>query len=153
MHAAASPHLPSAESSKQETNVTDKTHPDRWRSDNSWEDFAGYSRAARSGNLIAVSGTTASGPDGTALHPGDTYAQTLAALNVAVHAIEQLGGSAETVYRTRVLLAPNADWREASRAHAELLGAVAPANSMYFVHALIGEGFLVEVEVDASVSE
>lgn len=133
--------------------MTDNTRPTRWRSENSWEDLAGYSRAARSGTLIAVSGTTASAPDGSVLCEGDTYGQALTALTIAIQAVEQLGGSAQTVYRTRVLLAPGADWREASRAHAELLGAVAPANSMYFVHGLIGRGFLVEVEVDASVAE
>jgi enamine deaminase RidA (YjgF/YER057c/UK114 family) len=132
--------------------VARTTPPGRYRSDNSWEEYAGYSRAARSGELIAVSGTTASGPDGRALCEGDTYGQTIAAVGLAINAVEQLGGSAQTVYRTRVLLAPEADWRDASRAHAELLGAVAPANSMYFVHALIGEGFLVEVEIEARVT-
>ena len=51
--------------------------------------------------------------------------------------------------RTRLLLAPGADWEGAARAHAEVLGAVAPANTTLFVAGLIGEGFLVEVELDA----
>lgn len=133
--------------------MRDNTQRDRWRSGNSWEEFAGYSRAARSGDLIAVSGTTASAPDGSVLSAGDTHGQTVAALGLAIHSTQQLGGDVSTIYRTRILLAPEADWREASRAHAEVLGEVAPANSMYFVHSLIGEGLLVEVEVEARVTE
>jgi enamine deaminase RidA (YjgF/YER057c/UK114 family) len=114
-----------------------------------WESAAGYSRAARAGCCIAVSGTTDTGPDGTAAHPGDTHAQTGAALRRAVEAAGALGAGPEQVLRTRLLLAPGADWEGAARAHAEVLGAVAPANTTLFVAGLIGEGFLVEVELDA----
>ncbi|WP_432486747.1 Rid family hydrolase [Kineococcus sp. SYSU DK018] len=115
------------------------------------EAAAGYSRAARYGSLICVSGTTANAPDGTALHPGDTRAQTETSLRRALECVDQLGGAPDSVVRTRILLAPGADWLAASAGHRDVLGDVAPANSMYYVHALIGDGFLVEVEVDAVV--
>ncbi|MGR6318947.1 DUF885 family protein [Micromonospora soli] len=124
----------------------------RFRDGTGWEESAGYSRAARQGNSIAVSGTTAHGPDGSALHPGDTYAQTVECLHRAVAAVEKLGGARTSVLRTRLLLAPGADWRAAARAHAEVLGDVAPANSTYVVGSLIGPDFLVEVEVDAEAA-
>ena len=123
--------------------------PDRVRDGGGWEEEAGYSRAARSGCCVAVSGTTDTGPDGAAAHPGDTAAQARACLQRALAAAAQLGAGPGQVLRTRVLLAPGADWRAASRAHAEVLGDVAPANTMLFVGGLIGEGFLVEVELDA----
>lgn len=113
------------------------------------EALAGYSRAVRFGSTIAVSGTTANGPSGEAVHVGDTAGQTRACLRRAIECVEQLGGSRTSIVRTRVLLTPDADWRAASSAHAEVLGDVAPANSMYVVQALIGDAFLVEVEVDA----
>jgi enamine deaminase RidA (YjgF/YER057c/UK114 family) len=122
---------------------------DRYRDGSGWEVRAGYSRAAREGDRIAVSGTTAHGPDGNALHRGDAYRQTVVCLERAVRAVEELGGRRESILRSRVYLAPEADWQEAARAHADVLGDVAPANTMLYVHRLIGDGFLVEVELDA----
>jgi enamine deaminase RidA (YjgF/YER057c/UK114 family) len=126
---------------------------EKYRDGTGWESAAGYSRAVRSGSRILVSGTTATGPDGSALHPGDSYGQTLAALRRALQAVVALGGRVEDVVRTRLFLAPGADWEAACRAHAELLGRVAPANTTLYVGRIIGEGFLVEVEVDAEAPD
>ena len=109
------------------------------------EKSAGYSRAVRRGSRIHVSGTTAA--DAAA----DTYGQTRQALAQALAAVTQLGGANADVVRTRVMLAPGADWQAAARAHAEALGAVAPANTMLYVAELIGDGYLVEVELEAEV--
>lgn len=116
-----------------------------------WEDEAGYARAARAGDRIVVSGTTAHRPDGAALYPGDTYRQARTCLERALAAVAALGERTEDVVRSRVYLAPGADWRGAARAHAEMLGAVRPANTTLYAGGLIGEGFLVEVELDAEV--
>lgn len=124
---------------------------ERARYRDGWEVEAGYSRAARHGPHIAVSGTTAHGADGSALHPDDTFAQTRTAIERALFAVEELGGSRKDVIRTRVFLAPEADWEQAAHAHAELLGEFAPANTTLYVGRLIGDGFLVEVELDAEL--
>jgi enamine deaminase RidA (YjgF/YER057c/UK114 family) len=118
-----------------------------------FEALAGYSRAVRAGDLIAVSGTTATGPDGKALHPGDTYAQTRESFRRALAAVEELGGEAADVMRTRIYLTPEADWRDAVRAHAEAFAGVDPANTTLFVAGFIPEGVLVEVELDALVPD
>ena len=125
--------------------------PRRYREGTGLETTAGYSRAVRRAGRIAVSGTTATANDGGALHPGDTYLQTRAALEKALAAVEELGGTRGDVIRTRIFLTPDAGWEAAARAHAELLGEVAPANTMLVVTGLIGDGFLVEVEIDAEV--
>lgn len=116
-----------------------------------WQALAGYARAARTGCHIAVSGTTASAPDGSPLHPGDVHGQTREALTRSLAAVEALGGAVGDVIRTRVYLVPGADWTAAARAHQELLGDVQPANTTLFVAGLVGDGLLVEVEVDAVV--
>ena len=123
--------------------------PDRFTDDALWQQEAGYSRAARRGNLIAVSGTTATTPDGRAESLGDTRAQAADAIARSLRAVQALGGNVDDVVRTRVYLAPEADWRGAAQAHREVFAAVAPANTMLHVAGLIGDGLLVEVELEA----
>ena len=116
------------------------------------QDRAGYSRAVRRENVITVSGTTATGPDGAALHPGDTGAQARVCLQRIEQALTALGGGLDDVVRTVVYLAPGASWEQAARVHRDVLGAVRPASTMLYVAALIGDGFLVEIEALAVVA-
>jgi enamine deaminase RidA (YjgF/YER057c/UK114 family) len=117
----------------------------RFRDGRGWEKKAGYSRAVRRGSRIHVSGTTAADDS------GDTYAQAVQALEQALAAVTELGGTKHDVVRTRIMLAPDADWEAAARAHVQLLGSVAPANTIVYVGGLVGDGYLVEVEVEAEV--
>lgn len=123
--------------------------PERYREGVGFEDVAGYSRAVRAGNVIAVSGTGDVTADGTVGNPGKTYAQTLAALERALAAVERLGGRREDVIRTRLYLTREAEWRDAVRAHKELLGGIDPANTTLFVAGFVVPELLVEVEVEA----
>ena len=131
--------------------VSRRAGTDRYRDGSGWQDSAGYSRAVRRGDLIAVSGTTADGADGRASSPGDTAAQVRQALDAVLTAVTALGGSTADIVRTRLLLTADADWEVACRVHGEVFADVLPANSTYRVAGLLGEGFLVEVEADAVV--
>jgi enamine deaminase RidA (YjgF/YER057c/UK114 family) len=126
---------------------------ERFREGAGFEEVAGYSRAVRHGSWIAVSGTGDVAADGSIGHPGDAYGQALASLERALAAVERLGGRREDVVRTRLYLAPDADWREVVRAHRELLGGVDPANTTLFVHGFVPAEMLVEVEVDAFLDQ
>jgi enamine deaminase RidA (YjgF/YER057c/UK114 family) len=121
----------------------------RYTDSSGWQQQAGYSRAVRRGPVITVSGTTATGPGGAALCPGDTLGQARICLERVLAAVAALGGTPDDVVRTVVYLAPGADWEAASQAHREVLGEVAPANTMLYVAGLIGDDFLVEVEAMA----
>jgi enamine deaminase RidA (YjgF/YER057c/UK114 family) len=118
----------------------------RYTDSSGWQEQAGYSRAVRRGAVITVSGTTAAGPDGTALCPGDTLGQARICLTRVLDALAGLGGQPRDVIRTGVYLAPGASWEQAAQAHREALGTVAPANTTLYVAGLIGDGFLVEIE-------
>src|SRR5262245_7166747 len=111
-----------------------------------WQEQAGYSRAVRRGNIIMVSGTTAAGPAGPAMHRGDTGAQARVCLSRIEGAVAALGGSMDDIVQTVVYLAPGASWEDAAAAHRSVLGAVRPANTMLYVDGLIGDGFLVEIQ-------
>jgi enamine deaminase RidA (YjgF/YER057c/UK114 family) len=120
----------------------------RVRDTGGFGEAAGYSRAVRVGTHIAVSGT-APLTDGQVMHLGDSYLQTQAAIQRALAAAGELGAGREDVVRTRLLLAPECDWRAAARAHAEAFSGIEPANTTYYVGRLIPDGALVEVELDA----
>jgi enamine deaminase RidA (YjgF/YER057c/UK114 family) len=104
----------------------------------------------RHGHHVAVSGTAPLDED-RVLHPGDAFLQTQAAIQKALAAAAELGAAPEDVVRTRLLLAPDCDWKEAARAHAQAFTGIDPANTTYYVGGLIPEGALVEVELDAIV--
>jgi enamine deaminase RidA (YjgF/YER057c/UK114 family) len=118
------------------------------RSGGGFEEAAAYSRAVRIGSNVAVSATAAI-DGGEVVHRGDTYRQTLTALEKALAAAAELGASKAMTLRTRLLLAVGADWQEAARAHRDVFADINPANATYFVGGLIPDGALVEVELDA----
>jgi enamine deaminase RidA (YjgF/YER057c/UK114 family) len=124
----------------------------RYRDGGGYEAAAAYSRAARAGSRIVVSGTADIDGDGNVGHPGDTYGQTRACLERALAAVGELGGRREDVVRTRIYLVPDAEWPGAVAAHRDVLAGVDPANTTLFVAGFIPEGALVEVEVDAEVA-
>lgn len=124
----------------------------RVRSGGKFEQLASYSRAARNGEIVAVSGTAALDEHGRALFPGDPGAQTREALARALAAAEQLGARREDVVRTRIFLLAGADWRGAIEAHGEMFAGVDPANTTLHVAEFIPQDCLVEVELDAVAS-
>ncbi|MDE2853546.1 MAG: RidA family protein [Chloroflexota bacterium] len=117
-----------------------------------YEAIAGYSRAVRLGDVVHVSGTTATDGANAVVGIGDSTAQTDFIIRKIERALQEAGAQLSDVMRTRVYLAPKADWEAVARVHGEYFGAIRPANTLLYVQALVGDDYLVEIEAEAIVT-
>ena len=119
----------------------------------SWESIAGYSRAVRIGNIVHVSGTTATDENGNVVGLNDPSAQTGYIIRKIERALNQAGAALTDVIRTRIYVTDANQWEAVARAHGEFFSQIRPANTLVEVSALIGDGYLVEIEAEAVIGK
>jgi enamine deaminase RidA (YjgF/YER057c/UK114 family) len=115
-----------------------------------WEPILGYSRAVRSGNVIAVTGCVGVNADGS--YTPSVEAQARRSLQIIKAAIEALGGKMENVIRTRMYCTDVSQWQEVAKAHGEIFGEIRPATTIVQVAKLIDADALIEIEADAIIA-
>jgi enamine deaminase RidA (YjgF/YER057c/UK114 family) len=115
-----------------------------------WEDKVGYSRAVRVGDLIYVSGTTATDDEGNVV--GDNaYEQSKFIFEKIEHSLHAVGAEMRHVVRTTMYVTDASMWEDVGRAHNEFFADIRPVSTLVEVSALIGEAYLVEIAVDAVI--
>lgn len=118
-----------------------------------WEEIVGYSRAVRVGNWVSVSGTTAVDESGNVVGLGDVDTQTRFIIQKIEKALIACGASLADVIRTRMFVTDISQWETIGRVHGEFFSTIKPASTMVEVKALISPELLVEIEVDAILSD
>jgi enamine deaminase RidA (YjgF/YER057c/UK114 family) len=115
-----------------------------------WEPKMGYSRAVRSGNFIAVTGTVGVNADGSySKSVGEQARRSLAIISAAITA---LGGTLQQVIRTRMYVTDVSKWEEVAAAHGEMFGDSRPATTIVEVPRLIDADAQIEIEADVIVA-
>jgi enamine deaminase RidA (YjgF/YER057c/UK114 family) len=114
-----------------------------------WEPKLGYSRAVRSGNVIAVTGTVGVNADGS--YSPSLGEQTRRSLKIIQAAIESLGGRVDQIIRTRIFVTDISKWEEVAQVHGDVFGEIRPAITIVQVAKLIDADAQIEIEADAVV--
>ncbi|MBT8213259.1 MAG: RidA family protein [Acidimicrobiia bacterium] len=114
-----------------------------------YEERYGFARAVRVGDRVMVSGTAPIPQDGSE-PPTTAFDQMLLCADIAVSALEELGGAVTDVVRTRMFVTDPDEADEVGRAHGEVFGAVRPAATMV-VTRLLDERWKIEFELDAVI--
>ena len=115
-----------------------------------YESAYGFSRAVSVGDRILVAGTAPVEPDGSST-PGDVAAQARRCFAIIIKAIEELGGSAADVVRTRMYIPDPTDADAVGAVHGEVFRDVRPASTMVVVSALLRPEWRIEIEAEALI--
>ena len=117
-----------------------------------FEDQFGFSRAVRVDDRIIVAGTGPIEDDGLTT-PGGASEQAARCFDLIIRAIEQLGGSASDVVRTRMFLTDIDQQDVVGAVHARYFGEARPAATMVGVATLCRPEWIVEIEAEAIIGK
>ena len=122
------------------------------RSGSPFEKLASYSRAARAGDVVAVSGTAALDAEGSRSSAATPPSRRAPCLRPRSRPPPRSAPRARTSSAPASTCSPATEWRAAVEVHGEIFRGVDPANTTLHVAELIPQDCLVEVELDAVAS-
>jgi enamine deaminase RidA (YjgF/YER057c/UK114 family) len=112
-----------------------------------WPERLTYSPAVRVGNLIFLSGTTATDDNGNIVGPGDIVAQTQQIFHKFARILESAGGSLANIVETTDYVLSLDDYRKTAQLRRDLLkGPPWPAATGVVVSGLVRKDALIEIK-------
>lgn len=120
---------------------------------NPLEDIVGFARAVRVGPYISVGGTAPVAPDGSTVGVGDATRQAERCFEIIGDALNRAGSGWSDVVRTRLLLTNIDDWKAVVEVRKRYCRVSKPVDTIMQVSRFVNADWLVEVEVDAVVSD
>ena len=118
-----------------------------------WESIVGYSRAVKIGHYVHVSGTTATDKAGNIIGIGNPYIQAIQIIKNIQTALQAVDATLKDVVRTRIYVTDINNWKKIRQAHLEFFNGINPACTLVEVSHLISPEILVEIEVDAIITD
>jgi len=123
----------------------------RISSNTRWEPVFGYSRAVKAGDLIVVSGTTATDANGIVVGVNQMYTQARQAITNIASALARAGAGLSDVIRTRIYVTDIGRSDDVARAHREAFGAAPPAATLIEIRRFLHPDMMIEIEAVAVV--
>jgi enamine deaminase RidA (YjgF/YER057c/UK114 family) len=116
-----------------------------------WPERYTFSPAVRAGNLLFVSGTTASDETGALVAPGDIAGQTRHILEKIGRLLAAAGASFDDVVETTEYVTTTENYRATAAVRREFFRPPYPAATGVVVAGLLREGALIEISAIAVV--
>jgi len=120
---------------------------------NPLEDIIGFSRAVKVGQYITIGGTAPVDINGNTVGIGSPGEQTRQCIRIIKNALENAGSGLNDVVRTRMLLTNIDNWKEVIEVRAEYFKKIKPVDTIMQVSRFINPEWLIEIEVDAIISD
>jgi aminoacrylate peracid reductase len=112
-----------------------------------WPEQFTFSPAVRVGNLVFLSGTTATDDQGHIVGPGDIVLQTRQIFRKFARILQRVGGSLANVIETTEFVLSLDDYKKTAQVRRELLkGPPWPAATGVVVSGLVRKGALIEIK-------
>lgn len=116
-----------------------------------FEPTVGFSRAVRVDDRVLVAGTAPIWP-GDFVDP-EPIAQARRCLEIMLGALAEAGGQPGDVVRTRMFITDAAHADAVGEAHGEVFSEIRPASTMVVVRGLLDQRWVVEMELEAVLTD
>ena len=114
-----------------------------------WPTRYTFSPAVRAGNLLFISGTTATDDDGELVAPGDIVEQTRVILRKFQRLLEAAGGGMEHIVETTEYITTTEQYRRTAEVRREFFRPPYPTATGVIVAGLLREGAVIEISAVA----